>query len=329
MRTSLTIMLLATAACGSGAGSGTLGNRGGGGAATLGAALAAEIGAGVPVAIVPTPEGLKAISADGARQRTLVPGPVRWALVDARASVVWFGTDDVTAVKVLDLESLAASPAIATAVTGLPSETDAGPPLVGISYPSAGSDGDEVLDVGHPITPHVYLEVGAEPALRAAGGILEMWEQQEAYAATVAKATISDRAMLQRLAARGQGRSLGGAKPAEAPRVQLEDLSACEDAEVCGQAEIVTPALWRVVTAFSCGDGCYTMWQLYDADAQRLVEDEWAKLISDAWLAPDGSAFVTGGRVVRFDRGPLAATPATEDGSVLGGGWLGGGTFLP
>src|SRR5688500_13791757 len=185
MRTSWPIVFLAAVACGGGGSRDTLGNSSGGGAASLGAILTREVGAGVPVAIVPSPDGLKAVSADGARQRTLVPGAMRWAIVDARAGVVWFGTPDVTKVQVLDLESPAASPAIATVVTGLPDETDAGPPLVAIAYGA-----EEQLDVGHPITPHVYLEVTAEPALRASPGILEMWDQQDDYRARVEQATI-------------------------------------------------------------------------------------------------------------------------------------------
>ena len=70
-------------------------------------------------------------------------------------------------------------------------------------------------------------------------------------------------------------------------------------------------------------------YRLYDPLTEQLLADDWAGQIGDAWLAPDGSAFVSAGRVYRFDSGPLAATPAVEDGNGLGGGWLGGGTYLP
>ena len=131
------IFLVAVAACGPGAG-GTLGNGGSGTAESRAAALAREVGAGLPVAIVPTAAGLLAVSADGARQRVLIPGPIRWATVDARASVVWFGSPDASTIEVLDLESAAVSPAVATVVTNLPAETDAGPPMVTIRYPLTG-----------------------------------------------------------------------------------------------------------------------------------------------------------------------------------------------
>lgn len=331
MRTS--IFLMATlAACGGGAGAGggTLGN-GGGVAASLGAALEREVGAGVPVAIVPTPAGLLAVSADGARQRVLVPGPIRWATVDNRAGVVWFGTPDASTIEVLDLESAAVSPAIATVVTNLPAETDAGPPLISIRYPLEGKDATAAqdLDIGSPINPHVALVMSAEPTLIGDGGILDIWEQDAEFDARVAQAKLPGAAVIQALATRGKGRPLMIPRLAEDRRVELDDLSQCEDSEECGRAEVLTPTVWRVVTSYSCGDACHLGWQLYDAERGALIEGDWAQMISDAWLAPDGSAFVTGGRVFRFDGGPLAATPATEDSTVVGGGWLGGGSYLP
>lgn len=333
-RSSWLAFVVTVAACGSGGARphGTLGNSGGGGGGgtTLADALAIEVGGGVPVAIVPY-AGLRAISADGARQRVLVPAPVPWALVDNRAGVVWFGTDDPTVIRALDLASPAAAPLITTVVTNLPTETDAGTPLVTIRYPEPSVDVPTVdeISVGHPISPHVVVSVAAEPSLHGEGGILDMWDQHAEYEAQVQQATIVAAPYLAQLAARGAGRWLSAPRDGKEHRVQLADLSACDEPDACGQAEDVTPTLWRVVTSFSCGDGCYTGWQLYDPAKQALLEDDWARRIGDAWLAPDGSAFVSAGQVIRFDSGPLAATPATEDDNGMGGGWLGGGTYLP
>jgi hypothetical protein len=223
------------------------------------------------------------------------------------------------------------SPVITTVVTDVPTETDAGAPLVTINYPDPGADvpsGDE-LQLGHGIMPHVVVNVAATPSLGAQGGILEMWEQQDQWEAAVQQAHIVGAPLLAQLAARGAGRSINGARELKEHQVKLDDVSSCDEPDYCGRAEELTPRLWRVVTSFSCGDGCYTGWRLFDPLHEELIEGDWAGQISDAWLAPDASAFVSAGRVYRLDSGPLDATPAIEDGNGIGGGWLGGGTYLP
>ena len=75
----------------------------------------------------------------------------------------------------------------------------------------------------------------------------------------------------------------------------------------------------------SCDDACVVVWQLYDPAARRLLDAPWASGFDHGWIAPDGTAFVADGVVVRFDGGPLAQTPLTADADLRGGGWLGGG----
>src|SRR5687767_8666364 len=140
----------------------------------LGQTLIREVGAGQSVAIVPSPAGLRAVSADGARDKIIVPGPIRWAIVDERSGVVWYGTPEGATILAVDLRApVVTVPATATIVAGLPVETDGGGPLVSIRH------GDNELTVGHPISPHVAVVVAAEPSLIAVGGILEMWGQAE------------------------------------------------------------------------------------------------------------------------------------------------------
>jgi hypothetical protein len=334
MRSSWPTMVLAVvAACGGGAGGrGTLGDSGGGGAAALAEVLARDVGGGYPVAIVGGTDGLRAVSADGARVKVLVPSPVAWVLVDNRGHAVWFGGGDAAQIQVLDLESPAGAPTIRTVVRGLPTETDAGAPLVTISYPDEESElptGDEIT-IGHPIMPHVVVYVADPPSLGAAGGILEMWEQQEVFEAAVREATIVEPALLATLARRGAGRPLSAPRPGVEHRVELADYSSCDDADYCGRAEELTPTLWRVVTSFACGDGCYTGWQLYDPVARKLLDHAWSGATGGSWLAPDASAFVVNGKVVRVDTGPVAATGPLDDGDGgLGGGWFGAATYLP
>jgi hypothetical protein len=322
------MVALLLAGCGGGGKRAALGNGGGGG--TLAAALTREVGAGLPVAIVPSAEGLRAVSADGARQRLLVPGAIRWAMVDNRADVVWFGTADDTTISVLDLAG-PATPSVTPVVTGLVAGTDAGSALVTISYPLPSSDVplSDDLTLGHPITPHVIINVAAEPSLDAAGGILEMWDQQPAFLAQVREAKLPGRALLATLAARGEGKSLSAERSSTELRVDGLDVSACEDPDMCGRAEEITPSLWRVVTSYGCGDGCYLGWQLYDAQKQAILTQDWAGGVTDVWVAPDFRAFISNGVIVRFDTGPVAATPASPEQAYLGGGWLGGGTYLP
>lgn len=318
----LALLVLAVAACGGGSSSSsTLGNRAPAGGDTRAAVLAREIGAGAPVAIVPGPAGLRAISADGARERTLAPGPVPWALVDDRAQVVWFGSSDGAAILMIDLAAPGGEIAVETVASGLPTETDAGAPLVGIRYPDHAR-----LVAGAVSAPRIMIELSAEPGLSVDGGILELWEATEPLEAAVAAATVAtDR--LRAIAERGAGRAVSRELPATpAERVTTIDPSACpDDPDICGTAEPVAAiSLWRVAVEYSCGDFCYVTWQLYDPAAGQLRTEPWLTGFDDVWVAPDGSAFVSAGRVIRFDTGPVAATPEVE---AVGGGWLGGGYY--
>ncbi|MEZ4366676.1 MAG: hypothetical protein R2939_10370 [Kofleriaceae bacterium] len=321
-------------ACGGASSAGpTVGHAAGGGdaAGSLDATLQREVGAGASVAIVAGPSGLRAISSDGARERTLVPGPVPWALVDHRAHVVWFGSADRTEVRAIDLTAPAtATPVAETIVTGADLQTDAGQTLWGVRYPGrAGGEPDE-LSFGHPIGPHALLELADPPSLHASSMILAMWDQLDAFEAQVQTAQVVGGDLVAAWAQRGtDGTTNPGGALAERPAVSV-DLSECDEPDQCGLAqELDGTGLWRVATAFSCGDGCYTDWRLYDPSAQRLRDEPWANLIADAWVAPDGTAFVTNGAIVRFDRGPLPTTPLSDgEDPDRGGGWLGGGQYV-
>jgi hypothetical protein len=329
MRTAILLGILAVG-CGGPSGSGPtvtepVGNQGG---TDLAAVLEKEIGAGVPVAIVPGAKGLRAISADGARERTLAPGPVPWALVDARADVVWFGSPDGGEIRMIDLQGAGT---VETVVTGLPTETDAGTPLVTIVY--AVEDAAVELTSGHPITPHIMLVVGGAgkaPHLGVEGGILSLWGQDAELDAIVQQATIAGSARIAEVARRNPDKAFALGSGEERPAVVVDPEQCPDNPEACGTAWAVLPTkLWRVTTGLTCGDGCYTTYQLYDPDTQAFVEGDWTERLSDAWVAADGSAFVGDGVIVRFDRGPLAATPipGDDDVAVSGGGWLGGAYY--
>lgn len=313
------LVLLAALGCSSPARPSTIGNAPDGASATFAARLEDEIGTGQPVAIVPGAT-LRALSADGSRERVLAPGPVSWALVDQRGGVVWFGNVDRTTLFALDLEARTSTPQIVKVVTGLPESTSAGAIAMTIAYGS-GPETDE-LSFGHPITPHAILRLGETPSLDAAGGILEMWDQQAELLATVQSAKIVARDFLVDIARRHPDRRTRNLFASKEHRVPGIDPAQCEgDGKLCGRAEtLFGTKLWRVTVGFTCGDGCYMEQHLYDPDTAQFLVGEWAKQLQDAWIAPDGSAFVVDARIYRFSGGPVASTPAT---AASGGGWLG------
>jgi len=314
------------AACGSGKPPVVANNAAEDAAASVGASLAREVGAGVPVAIVPGAKGLRAVSADGKREKLLAPGPVPWALVDNRGGVVWFGNPDSTEVRAIELAAPGSAPSVVTVVADLPPGDD-GPLLVAIHYPGSKPGGDDELTFGAALRPRAVVVVTAQPSIDSAPGILEEWGKTDDFKAQLAQVVLRDRALVARAAARGAGKRLALVAPA-APETRVAGIDATDCADSpgeCGRAQpIANTALWRVVVGYICGDGCYSSYRIYDPEAKRLRDGDW-NMLGDAWVAADGSAFVTdSGVVVRFDTGPLATTPRGE---WSGGGWLGGGYF--
>ncbi|MCE9578558.1 MAG: hypothetical protein K8W52_35860 [Deltaproteobacteria bacterium] len=301
---------------------------------SLADALTREIGAGRAVAIVPGDDGLRAISSDGARQRVLVAAPVAWAVVDQRSNVVWFGTSARTAIDAIDLDAPAADPPPVIAIaTGVPDGRNmemVGPVVYGVVYPDASSMAESpgmAWDLGDKFTTSsssnmnatsLLLGIVATPELSGSSGYL----RDEDWPTQIAAAKLPGREFVIGLLARKDHRAPWVARPGET-RVEGIDPANCEDPEDCGRAEpIAGTHYWRVMTANVMGDVRHISWHLYDTDAKKLVDGEWATWFTDAYVAPDHSAFLASGVVVGFDRGPLAATPATRAG--LGGGWLGG-----
>jgi hypothetical protein len=291
------------------------------------------------VAIVGGAAGVRAISSDGARQRTLVDGPAAWVLVDHRSDVVWFGSADTTEIRAIDLDAPATAPIeVHTVVTGLPDGDRVamvGPPRYEVLYPSSEpgiSEGEAWFSATRFATgvswdmnlASVQLGVSAEPAIAADSGYV----RDEAWDAEAGKATIGDRAFLAALLARPDRTPAAEPRPPET-RVDGIDPANSEEPADCGKAEpIAGTHFWRVMTTNVMGDVRHITWQLYDVDAHRLLEPEWATWLQGGWIAPDHRAFVAGGVIVRLDGsapGPVAATPVDDGG--LGGGWLGGGTL--
>lgn len=326
----------ALAGCGGGAGPHAPGNRAGGAGGTLADALASEVGAGRSVAIVGGTDGVRAVSSDGARTRTLVAGPVSWLVVDQRGDVAWFGSPDTTEIRAIDLDAPAAAPIeVHTVVTGLPDGNRVsmvGPTRYEILYPERGPDESEgeawmtapTFSTSSPWDMNrASIGLGIEPTPSVAGS--SGYLQDSEWEAEVPKAQIADRAFLATLLARPSREVAGDPQP---PETHLDgvDPANCEEAADCGRAQpIVGTRFWRVMTTNLMGDVRHIGWQLYDTDAKRLLDDEWAGWLQSVWVAPDHSAFIVAGIVVRFEGGPVAAT--RPDDAAIGGGWLRGGTY--
>ncbi len=284
----------------------------------LARALAPELGA--PIAILPSAEGLIAVSADGAHRRVLVPAPVTWAMVDDRAQVIWFGTG--SSIRLLD--TTVAAPAPEDVVRGLPDEVISGEPGLVIGYADAA--GDDTLMVGHPAYYSITVKLDDAPDLVGDPGV---WTDDEEFSPAVAAIPLTApvQARLVELWKRGAGRAV--ALPAPAPvteRVAVDDPEAvCEDEDQCGTVDpIAGTSLWRVVVAFSCGDGCYRDFAIYDPATRAFVDgDPWDGVVQQAWVSPDGLALIKDGAIVRRD-----GAGVVMQGEGRGGGWLGGGHYI-
>jgi hypothetical protein len=117
-----------------------------------------------------------------------------------------------------------------------------------------------------------------------------------------------------------------GAKPSDAP-------------SVAGSAAQKIPGTryLRVVVESACGDsGCHKIYGLYDPATKKYLgpdkakrdRDEWGHALTNAWVAPDGQAFVSEGRLIRFDRGIVFDPSDGDNYFPEGGGWLGDEVFV-
>jgi hypothetical protein len=193
-----------------------------------------------------------------------------------------------------------------------------------ISPGEAEASGD-LFTLGYSVVvAHVRVVLGAEPAVSGTTG----YQDDATWAAAVDHAALPGRAFLRTLRARPDHRAASAAADAGAPfKVPGVDPRDCEDPDECGAAEPIRGTRYaRVLVAHVTGDISHLAHRLYDRDAKRFVDGEWATWLTNAWVAPDHAAFLGHGAIVRFDRGPLAVTPAADGGQ--GGGWLGGGEFF-
>jgi hypothetical protein len=297
----------------------------------LAAQLARDVGAGQAVAILPTSDGLLAISADGSRRRQLAPGPIKWALVDDRAQAIWFGR--AGELWMIDLLGGAATPERLARYRG-------DEPIT-VVY---GQDRSEQLRLMvSEYDSHLNLELTARPSLEFEAGIYddEMEEQGRQVRRRLSSVTWDKgaRERVKSLATRARGRSLFLPDPPEPPHVTAVPRAGCEQADLCGSAKrLGKTRFFSVITRHSCGDACHLVCELYDSESHLFVDpakpsrrrknaflrDE-ATSLQDAFIPSSGEGVVVNGALYHFNGGLVAGA---KD-AALGGGWLGAAWHLP
>lgn len=295
--------------------------------ATIATQLARELGAHAPVAIVGTSAGVIAVAADGGARRVLTPEHARWVVVDHRSNVVWFGTEDASEIHAIDLD--ATTLAVTTVVTKIPQPFEmVGPASFGIAYPSG--DDPEGMSVQFPdfatgsccASSLITLLISDHPKLAAGAG----YGADDDWVARTDASTIANPGFLVALAHR-PAHARPEAAQAEPATIQVAgvDPKNCEDPKECGRGDrLGATHYFRVLVGHVVGDIGHFAYRLYDERTRAFVDAPWGAWMQNIRVAPDGSAFIAQGAVVRFDRGPLPATPADGEHRADGGGWLAG-----
>ena len=292
---------------------------------TIAAQLAHDLGAHAPVAIVGMRDGVVASSADGAHRRVLTPARARWVLVDHRTNVVWFGNEEASEIRAIDLD--ATTLAVTTVVTNLPQPFEmVGPAYYGIAYPQPGdpegmsAESPDVATGSCCANAQVTLMISDHPKISASGG----YGDNPDWVASTQAATIANAAFLVGLAHRAPHAQPKAPETTPATIVVPGvDPQNCEDPGECGRGQrLGATHLFRVLTGHVTGDISHLAYRLYDERTRAFVDAPWAEWMQNIRVAPDGSAFIASGAIVRFEGGPLPATPEDGEGRALGGGWL-------
>jgi hypothetical protein len=297
-------------------------------AGSLGAELSLEVGQGQSVAVLPSDNGLIAVSADGRRERQLAAGEVKDVLVDDRAGVVWFAR--AGALWMLDLELPRAQPELVA--------RNVGDGLLSIVYSTGVLEGLRHKDSAYSGALALVL-TASPPAFRYDSGIYDsIFEEQGARNAKRAENARWEAGMQDRLlsiAARCAGRRLFVPELSAGQRIAQVPAHACEDVDLCGLASPVgaTPFLY-VIVGHECGDACHVLRQLYDTRTREFFDARQPKrrgfepmqaggfgdleATDDLWVAPRGEGFISNGVLYDFERGVLRGAK-----SLRGGGWIG------
>jgi hypothetical protein len=305
-----------------------------------------------PVAALPGDEdrafvtdstGLVEVATSG-RSQVVVPGPISWCNVDARAHVVWFVT--AGGLRAYDLIDRRVHPII---------KADLGQLEVIVDWGAQKLGGESLLEfqVGVAIrmtgVPKLEMEMGCDgdSSFYCFEEDGKTPNKQVAGMQKAAKALkLADLGYVGSLAARGKTGTLWTPPPMP-PAVPKQkppfDKKQCADRSTCGALTAIPgSALWLVQTGNSRGDYYHETRELWDPSTGDLVRRDGARMVRTkkppAASSEDtdygglrvspGGAFTRGGAV--FDATKVYYTPKEEPGdSARSCGWARGGWRIP
>lgn len=296
-----------------------------------------EVGAGLPVAILPGKLGLIAMSADGKRKKTLVEKPVDYAVLDDCTQTLWYiqrkaGTSSVSMIDLLakDLRPLLIIPRLQnTARIGVQCKKN--------SYKTAFAGSDQataailILDPKKP-----YLDAYTDtPSIKY--GAAEGTAERLAKKIRASKISLQSIDSLREIAKRYR-LSVEPLSRQEKHRVAGVSQKACENSGyTCGTAGLLPYGdHWVVLVEMSCGDSCYPTSQFYNPETKMFVDPDSMQKKAEpleraidpigAIQAPDGISFVHDGLLYSLKDGVIF-----KNEGATGGAWLSGGkeVFVP
>jgi hypothetical protein len=299
-----------------------------------------ELGNQRSLLLLATRNGLLATTADGAKQKELLPGRFHYVLVDQRGQVAWVSSAKTSAepkdtFEAIDLTGTTWRPVVVLRSTSSFS------PNVGVHYrnpaeklvmhpdPDLPEELRLILEAGN-----VRLELRNDACLTHKRGCKK---QQQFLACSPDRKcpslTPEGKALLERVAARSQGRNVELPRPPRKPLPLVNAAIPADETDCCvrcGEAAALPGTkLWTVFTQVY-GDCCHIVPQLYDPKTGRFIHPEtgerapkpfnsvWAHF-RDAWICAGQDVFVTEGDVATFAAGKVKGLVGRA--SCLDGGW--------
>lgn len=307
---------------------------------SLSQTLQEEIGKGGSVVILGSSDGLVALSPDGKRRRTLVPGRVFGVFVDNRSEVIWYRSEGSAATSDQNLIDLRASePAPVRIISGLALTEN---PDIAYEKPA------EISPPGRAVDILLLTESGAVFQRRVDACGMKKRHGCPRYERVPcestpkgAKCLTLDPAalpVLKKLAERAVGRSLF---------LPPQDTNVSERIDVgrstcrrCGLATGIPGTNYRSVLTEVAGDVCHIVAQVFDPKTSQFIDIESGRrspnpfgdldaAFGNAWISGTGDAFVETGAAHTFTTGKLKWKGPYEGGGFLGGGWWVPGSDYP
>jgi hypothetical protein len=299
--------------------------------------LQRDVGRGGAVAVVPSPDGVVAVSLHGAPNQVIVKGATLWLQVDDRARVIWFQRPTASGSDLWLLDLTQPAPQAEHVATGFDKDD-----RITIEYDESTPGGLEtVLPPEAVANTHIEVHLNRQrPSVKLWQGEYDgIFEDQGAANRRAFRRVHLLPAILPRLRELSQraGRPLWLKSPGEddeRPRIASVEQRYCEEQDLCGKQEpLGKTRFMRVLVQHSCGDMCHVAWQLYDPSTQEFIDftngnrsphpvyegdQSSATDLTNVWVATSGEAFVWEGRVYKIAGGLIFS------GKGIDGGWLGG-----